>query len=220
LVNILILDDHGVVRRGLRAMLETRADWTVVGEAADGRTGIDMARDLQPDVVIIDIAMPKMNGLDATRHLRQVSPKSAVLIFTMVDSEELIREVFSAGARGYLLKSDADRLIVAAVEALAAGKPFLNPSASVHVLDEYLRGTGTKLAEQEPLTLREREVAQAICEGLANKEIAHRLGISFKTVESHRASLMRKIHAHSVLDIVRFAERNNITFAGPGRPDR
>jgi DNA-binding NarL/FixJ family response regulator len=219
-VNILILDDHGVVRRGLRAMLETRADWTVVGEAADGRTGIDMARDLQPDVVIIDIAMPKMNGLDATRHLRQVSPKSAVLIFTMVDSEELIREVFSAGARGYLLKSDADRLIVAAVEALAAGKPFLNPSASVHVLDEYLRGTGTKLAEQEPLTLREREVAQAICEGLANKEIAHRLGISFKTVESHRASLMRKIHAHSVLDIVRFAERNNITFAGPGRPDR
>jgi DNA-binding NarL/FixJ family response regulator len=220
LVNILILDDHGVVRRGLRAMLETRADWTVVGEAADGRTGIDMARDLQPDVVIIDIAMPKMNGLDATRHLRQVSPKSAVLIFTMVDSEELIREVLSAGARGYLLKSDADRLIVAAVEALAAGKPFLNPSASVHVLDEYLRGTGTKLAEQEPLTLREREVAQAICEGLANKEIAHRLGISFKTVESHRASLMRKIHAHSVLDIVRFAERNNITFAGPGRPDR
>ncbi|MEN0073570.1 MAG: response regulator transcription factor [Paracraurococcus sp.] len=219
-MNILILDDHGVVRRGLRAMLETRADWTVVGEAADGRTGIDMARDLQPDVVIIDIAMPKMNGLDATRHLRQVSPKSAVLIFTMVDSEELIREVFSAGARGYLLKSDADRLIVAAVEALAAGKPFLNPSASVHVLDEYLRGTGTKLAEQEPLTLREREVAQAICEGLANKEIAHRLGISFKTVESHRASLMRKIHAHSVLDIVRFAERNNITFAGPGRPDR
>ncbi|WP_368040501.1 response regulator [Roseicella sp. DB1501] len=219
-MNILILDDHGVVRRGLRAMLETRADWTVVGEAADGRAGIELARDLQPDVVIIDIAMPKMNGLDATRHLRQVSPKSAVLIFTMVDSEELIREVFSAGARGYLLKSDADRLIMAAVEALAAGKPFLNPSASVHILDEYLRGAGTKLAEQEPLTLREREVAQAICEGLANKEIAHRLGISFKTVESHRASLMRKIHAHSVLDVVRFAERNNITFAGPGRPDR
>ena len=212
LVRILILDDHAVVRRGLRTVLEAQSGWTVVGEAADGRSGVEMARQLQPDVVVADIAMPVMNGLDATRRIREISPRSAILVFTMIDSEELVRDVLSAGARGYLLKSDIDRLVVTAVEALSAGLPFLNTAASERVLEGYLRNPNATRAGHEPLTLREREVCQAVAEGLTNKEAARRLGISLKTIETHRSSLMRKIGAHNTLEIARYAARNKITF--------
>ncbi len=208
---ILIVDDHLVVRRGLRAILEAQPGWAVVGEAENGLEGVELAESLQPDVVIMDVAMPMMNGIEATRRIKSVSPNTAVLVFTMVDSEELVRDVLSAGARGYLLKSDAERQIVAAVESLAAGRPFLSAVAAERILEAYLRGPGPNAAPPEPLTPREREVTQAIAEGLTNKEIARRLGISVKTVETHRATLMRKIGARSAVDVARYAARNNIT---------
>jgi DNA-binding NarL/FixJ family response regulator len=214
LPRILITDDHLVVRRGLRSILEAQPGWTVVGEAENGLEAVELAERLHPDVVIMDIAMPMMNGIEATRRIKASSPRTAVLVFTMVDSEELVRDVLAAGARGYLLKSDADRMIVTAVESLADGRPFLSAVAAERVLEAYLRGPGPNAAPPEPLTPREREVTQAIAEGLTNKEIARRLGISVKTVETHRATLMRKIGARSAVDVARYAARNNIT-VGP-----
>jgi DNA-binding NarL/FixJ family response regulator len=211
LPRILIVDDHLVVRRGLRAILEAQPGWTVLGEAENGLEAVEMAEALHPDVVIMDIAMPMMNGIEATRRIKAASPRTAVLVFTMVDSEELVRDVLAAGARGYLLKSDADRQIVTAIESLAAGRPFLSAVAAERVLEAYLRGPGPNAAPPEPLTPREREVTQAIAEGLTNKEIARRLGISVKTVETHRATLMRKIGARSAVDVARYAARNNIS---------
>jgi DNA-binding NarL/FixJ family response regulator len=211
LPRILIVDDHLVVRRGLRSILEAQPGWTVVGEAENGLEAVEMAEALHPDVIVMDIAMPMMNGIEATRRIKAVSPRTAVLVFTMVDSEELVRDVLAAGARGYLLKSDADRMIVTAIESLAAGRPFLSAVAAERVLEAYLRGPGPNAAPPEPLTPREREVTQAIAEGLTNKEIARRLGISVKTVETHRATLMRKIGARSAVDVARYAARNNIT---------
>jgi len=213
LPRILIVDDHAVVRRGLRAILEAQPGWEVVGEASNGGEAVDLAERLQPDVVILDIAMPVMNGLDTTRRIKAACPRTAVLVFTVADSDELVRDVLAAGARGYLLKSDAERLIVAAVDSLAAGRPFLNPIAAERVLEVYLRGPSGVVAHTEPLTPREREVTRAIAEGLTNKEIARRLGISVKTVETHRATLMRKIGARSAVDVARYAARNNIGFS-------
>ena len=212
LPRILIVDDHTVVRRGLRAILEAQPGWDVVGETSSGAEAVELAERLQPDVVIMEIALPVTSGLDATRSIRAACPRTAVLVFTQVDSDELVRDVLSAGARGYLLKSDAERMIVAAVESLAAGRPFLNPVAAERVLEAYLRGPAAGVVHSEPLTPREREVTQAIAEGLTNKEIARRLGISVKTVETHRATLMRKIGARSAVDVARYAARNNITF--------
>lgn len=212
LVTILTADDHPVVRRGLRGLLESREGWMVVGEAADGHTAVDLAIQLRPDVVVMDIAMPGLNGLEATRQIRTLSPHTEILVFTMIESEELVRKVLAAGARGYLLKSDLDQSVVAAVEALA-NKPFFNPDISEKILQGYLRGAVTgRAAADDPLTPRKREVVQAIAEGLSNKEISRRLGIGVKTVETHRASVMRKIGAHSALDVARYAARNDITF--------
>jgi DNA-binding NarL/FixJ family response regulator len=217
LLSILVADDHSVVRRGLRGILEAREGWTVVGEAEDGRTAVTLAGQLRPDVAIMDIAMPGLNGLEATRLIRTASPATEILVFTMVESEELVRKVLSAGARGYLLKSDLDQAIVAAVEALAAHKPYFNRSISEQILQGYLRGLragdaapATETGEQ--LTPRERQIAQAIAEGQSNKDIARKLDISVKTVETHRTSLMRKIGARSALEVARYAARNAITF--------
>jgi DNA-binding NarL/FixJ family response regulator len=161
--------------------------------------------------------MPGLNGLEATRQIRTLCPKTEILVFTMIESEELVHKVLAAGARGYLLKSDVDRLVLAAVEALATHKPFFNPDISEKVLQGYLRGGAREAASglgasSGPLTPREREVVQAIAEGLSNKDISRRLGISVKTVETHRASMMRKIGAHTALDVARYAARNDITF--------
>jgi DNA-binding NarL/FixJ family response regulator len=216
LLSILVADDHSVVRRGLRGILEAREGWTVVGEAEDGRTAVTLAGQLRPDVAIMDIAMPGLNGLEATRLIRTASPATEILVFTMVESEELVRKVLSAGARGYLLKSDLDQAIVAAVEALAAHKPYFNRSISEQILQGYLRGLragdAAPATETGELTPRERQIAQAIAEGQSNKDIARKLDISVKTVETHRTSLMRKIGARSALEVARYAARNAITF--------
>jgi DNA-binding NarL/FixJ family response regulator len=212
-VRILLADDHPMVRRGLRGLLESHEGWTIVGEAADGRAAVDLAVQLHPDVVVMDIAMPGLNGLEATRQIRMLSPQSEILVFTMVESEELVRKVLTAGARGYLLKSDLDQLVVTAVAALANHKAFFNSNISEQVLQGYLQGGAPgRAATGEPLTPREREIVQAVAEGLSNKEMARRFGISVKTVETHRTSMMRKIGAHTALDVARYAARNAITF--------
>jgi len=214
-VRILLADDHDVVRHGLRHLLEQQEGWTVCGEASGGRQAVEMARSLQPDVAVLDVTMPDLNGLEATRQIRKASPRTEVLVFTMHESEHLVREVLAAGAKGYMLKSDAARSIVAAVEALAARKPYFNWKVSETILEGFLRaaaaGSEDGTEANEPLTPREREIAQLLAEGRSNKEVATRLDISVKTVETHRASLMRKIGARSVVDIVRYALRNKLT---------
>jgi DNA-binding NarL/FixJ family response regulator len=211
-MRILLADDHDVVRRGLRQLLEDHEGWTVCGEATTGRQAVEMAKELRPHLVILDLTMPDLNGLEATRHIRKELPSTQVLVFTMHESEQLVREVLAAGAKGYVLKSDAARLIVSAVEALAQGKPYFNLNVSAALLDAFLRGIeNDKHGMTDPLTGREREIAQLLAEGKSNKQIATLLGISLKTVESHRAAIMRKLNAHSVVDIVRYAVRNNLT---------
>ncbi len=210
-LRILLADDHDVVRRGLRQMLEQRQDWEVCGEAGTGRQAVEMAAKLVPHVVVLDLTMPELNGLEATRQIRKAQPSTEVLIFTMHESEQLIREVLAAGARGYLLKSDAAALIVSAIETLARHKPFFNSKVSETILDAFLRRSDADSPPSDPLTAREREIVQLLAEGKNNKQIAGLLGITPKTVETHRATVMRKIDAHSVVDIVRYAVRNKLT---------
>jgi DNA-binding NarL/FixJ family response regulator len=213
LVRILIADDHEVVRRGVRALLEARAAWEVVGEAATGREAVEMATRLKPDVAIVDITMPDLNGLEATRRIRKVAPRTEVLILTMHDSEQVVREVLDAGARGYLLKSDAGRDLIAAVEALRQHKPFFTSTVSKMLLRAYVKST--RPADEgavawTQLSAREREITQLLAEGKSNKEVATALNISVKTVETHRSNIMRKLDLHSLSDLVRYAVRNRI----------
>jgi len=171
-----------------------------------------MAKELMPHLVILDLTMPELNGLEATRQIRKELPSTQVLVFTMHESEQLVREVLAAGAKGYVLKSDAARLIISAVEALAQGKPYFNLNVSATLLAAFLRGMeNEKPGMTDALTGREREIAQLLAEGKSNKQIATLLDISLKTVESHRAAIMRKLDAHSIVDIVRYAVRNNLT---------
>lgn len=214
MVRILLADDHDVVRHGLRYLLEQQEGWTVCGEAGGGREAVEMARRLQPDVAVLDVAMPDLNGLEATRQIRKASARTEVLVFTMHESEQLVREVLAAGAKGYLLKSDAARSIVAAVEALAARRPYFNWKASETILEGFLRAAAAADGQAkgaEPLTPREREIAQLLAEGRSNKEVANRLDIGVSTVVTHRSALMRKIGARTVVDIVRYAVRNRLT---------
>ena len=215
MVRILLADDHDIVRRGLRQFLEEQPGWKVVGEAVTGRQAVELAKQLTPDVAILDLQLPELNGLEATRQLRSAVPSTEVLIFTMHDSEQLIREVLTAGARGYLLKSDASSYIASAVEALAQHRPFFNWKVSETILEGFLRG-GAPTGEgvlRDPLSAREREIVQLLAEGKSNKQISAHLNISVKTVETHRAMIMRKLDAHSVVDIVRYAVRNKLTSA-------
>lgn len=212
-VRILVADDHDVVRQGLRSLLETQSGWEVCAEAVTGREAVKKAKESKPDVVVMDISMPELNGLEATRQILKAVPQAEVLILTMHDSEELIREVLDAGARGYVLKSDAGRDLVAAVDALRQHNPFLTSRVSEMVLHGYLR-RDTHSNKEEParsrLTQREREVVQLLAEGKSNKETAATLGISVKTAETHRANIMNKLGLHSVTELVRYAVRNKI----------
>src|SRR6195256_1374372 len=209
-LRILLVDDHAVVRRGVRSLLESQEGWEVCGEASTGRDAVDQSRRLRPDVVVMDLSLPELNGLDATRHILNDAPETEVLVLTMHQSEELARDVLQAGARGYVLKSDADENLIAAVENLRQHKPFLTPTVTEFVLDGYIRDGADQDAARGAVTAREREIIQLIAEGKSNKKAASALRISVKTIEAHRANIMRKLHLHSVSDLVRYAIRNKI----------
>jgi len=212
-LRVLIADDHEVVRRGLRALIDGHPGWETCGEAATGREAVEKSGELKPDVIVMDITMPGLNGLDATRQVLKAVPNTQVLILTVHASEQLVRDVLAAGARGYVLKSDAGRDLVAAIDALAHHKPFFTPTLAEMVL----RGQGRPLkagegsiTTQSPLSSREREILQLLAEGKSNKEVATALNISVKTVETHRAKIMQKLDLHSITDLVHYAIRNNL----------
>jgi DNA-binding NarL/FixJ family response regulator len=214
MLRILIADDHEVARRGIRAVLESHPGWEVCGEAKDGRETVDLAGKLSPDLILLDIGMPNLNGLEAARQILAISPDAAILILTMHDSDHVVREVLRAGARGFLLKSDAGRDLVAAVEALQRQRTFFTTRVSQMVLDGYLDRDNREIAPEEAsgdvLTTREREVIQLLAEGKTSKEVAVTLNLSVKTAETHRTNLMRKLDLHSVADLTRYAVRNGI----------
>jgi DNA-binding NarL/FixJ family response regulator len=207
---ILIADDHEVVRRGIRALIEGHTGWEVCAEATDGREAVEKAIELHPDIVLLDVGMPNLNGLDAARQILAANPRTRVLILTMHDSEQIVREVLEVGARGFLLKSDAARDLVAAVEALQRRTTFFTSSVAEIVLNGYLNRRGDDKLVKDRLTAREREVVQLLAEGKTSKEVAVALKLSVKTAETHRTNVMRKLDLHSVADLVRYAVRNNI----------
>jgi DNA-binding NarL/FixJ family response regulator len=209
-LSILIVDDHAVVRRGVRALLESQPGWEVSAEASNGREAVDLAKRLQPDIVVMDLSLPELNGLDATRQILKESPRSEVLVLTMHHSEELARNVLQAGARGYVLKSDADDSLVTAVRNLSRHRPFLSSAVTEFVLDDYVRRTDDAAITVAAVTPREREIIQLLAEGRSNKEVASALSVSVKTIEAHRANVMRKLRLRSVSDLVRYAIRNGI----------
>jgi DNA-binding NarL/FixJ family response regulator len=211
-VRLVVVDDHGVVRRGVRALLESHPGWQVVGEGRNGRDAVELVRTLHPDVIILDLSMPDMNGLEATRRIVEESPQTEVLVLTMHHSEQLAREVLQAGARGYLLKSDADQNLIAAVENLSQHKPFLTSTVTEFVLEGYMHLTDRAEDDEGAamVTPREREIIQLVAEGHSSKETAAVLEVSVKTVEAHRANIMRKLRLRSVSDLVRYAIRNQI----------
>ena len=209
---IVIADDHEMVRRGLAATLADDPRWTVVAQAANGRDAAELVAIHEPDIAILDLSMPELNGLDATRRILAARPETSVLILTAHESEQLVREVLSAGARGYVLKSDAGRILVRAVEALLEGQTFFTSKVARLVLEGYLRGGGSSEPQDSATTLsvREREIVQLLAEGASNKDVARSLGISVKTAETHRANIMRKMGFASLSDLVKYAVRNKI----------
>jgi len=212
-LRILVADDHALMRRGMRAILESQPGWSVCGEAHTGREAVAKAGQLRPDIVILDICMPELNGIEATRQIRKVSPRSEVLILSVHHSDHLIRDLLDAGARGYLVKSDADSELVTAIESLARRKPFFTSYATEMLVNGFA-GDGSSPTQLDPtaerLTGREREIVQLLAEGKSSKEVASTLNISTKTAETHRANIMRKLDFHSVGEIVRYAVRNQI----------
>lgn len=211
-ISILIADDHAVVRRGLRALLETQPQWKVVGEASNGREAVEKAELLHPKVVILDIGMPKLNGLDAAALIFKADPKTRILMLTMHAADELIQRTLRAGAGGYVLKSDAERDLITAVEALLHNKMFFTAAASQVVLEHLREGHRKKDQDltTDRLSVREREVVQLLAEGKSNKEIGASLHISKRTVDHHRARIMDKLHVQSVGELVLYAVRNKI----------
>ena len=213
-LRILLADDHDIVRHGVRMLIEKEAAWEVCGEAADGRKAVALTEQLTPDVVVMDMGMPELNGLDAARQIKRSLPKTEVLIFTGEESEQLIHEVFAAGARSYILKSDINSHLVAAIRALGEHKHYFTNRISEIVFARYVDGeSGAGKEKTEGPTPREREIVQLLSEGKSNKDVAALLGISIKTVETHRAAVMRKLRLDSFADLVRYAIRNKIIAA-------
>jgi DNA-binding NarL/FixJ family response regulator len=213
-LRILIADDHEVVRRGLCTLLQTREDWEVCGEAKDGREAVEKAKQVGPDVVILDVGMPNLNGVAATRQLIQQNPQQKVIVLTIMDSDQVIREALDAGARGFVLKSDAARDLISAVEALQHNRMFFTPRVSDMVLAGFLdrgcNGSNGESPKLPTLTSREREVIQLLAEGKSSKEVASLLNLSTKTAETHRSNIMRKLDIHSIRDLVVYAVKNDI----------
>ena len=211
-LRILVADDHTLVRQGLRKILESQPGWTVVGEGGDGRDAVQQTMDVQPDVVIMDIAMPRLNGVEALQQIERRNPSARVLVLSMYADEAYVTRAVRAGAAGYLLKDSADVDLIQAVAALAEGKSFFSPAVARVLLDEYVRQLAERgIADRfETLSEREREVFQLIAEGHSNKEVATMLHISPTTVETHRAHIMEKLDLHNTADIVLCAVRKGI----------
>jgi DNA-binding NarL/FixJ family response regulator len=212
-LRILIADDHDVMREGTRAVIERQPGWEVCGVAATGREAVEQAFALEPDIVVMDMSMPELNGLDAAVQIRRRLPQTEILIFTAHETDELIREVFEAGAKSFIFKSDAHHFLVEAIQSLSQHKPFFTNKVSEVLFAEILnRSEDTSHAAQTStrLTAREREIVQLLSEGRSNQEVADALGISVRTAETHRASILRKLGLDSVASLVRYAIRNKI----------
>jgi DNA-binding NarL/FixJ family response regulator len=207
MIKILLADDHALVRHGFRMILAAQPDMEIAGEAGNGREAVELAQKLKPDVVVMDVAMPELNGIEATRRIIELAPRARVLALSMHKDAVYVREILRAGARGYLLKDSADADLIAAVRAVAKGEGYLSPGVSDAVLSDYRRHVTDPL---DLLTSREREVLQLIAEGKTNKEIATSLSLSVYTVEAHRGRLMEKLNLHSTGELVRFAVRSGL----------
>ena len=207
MIRILLADDHSLVRQGFSMILGTQPDMEIVGQAGNGNEAVELAEKLKPDVVVMDVAMPDLNGIEATRRLAASLPRTRVLALSMHKDSVYVREILRAGARGYLLKDSGDADLVAAVRAIAKGEGYISPSVSDAVLSDYRKHVTDPL---DLLTSREREVLQHIAEGKTNKEIATGLNLSVYTVEAHRGRIMEKLNLHSTGELVRFALRNGL----------
>jgi DNA-binding NarL/FixJ family response regulator len=208
MLRILLVEDHAIVRRGVRSLIEGRAGWQLVGETADGAEGLQLALSDPPDVAIIDISLPRLDGIELTRQLKAARPEVRVLLFTVHDEEEAVRRGLEAGARGYLLKTDAESELEAALTALGSNRPYFSATISEMLL---AAGSGrTRKTLQETLTARETEVLRLIARGHANREIARVLGVTPKTVETHRAAVMRKLEVRTAAQLVRYGVKQGI----------
>jgi DNA-binding NarL/FixJ family response regulator len=212
-LRILVADDHDLVRRGIRGLLRSRRGWRVIGEAANGREAVEQANRLKPDVAVVDVSMPELDGLQATRQIRDASPNTEVVILTMHESDQMVRRVLEAGALGYVLKSDLAANLVQAVKHVSAGQLFLTPRVSDIVMKGFLKNgkqaDRPERAELRP-TPRQAEIIRLLAEGKANKMIAGYLGISIRTVETHRAKIMQKFGLHSLAELLHYAIRQKI----------
>ena len=220
-LRILVADDHELVRHGIRGLLRGRRGWKVIAEAANGREALEKANKLKPDVVIVDVSMPELDGLQATRQIRETTPNTEVVVLTMHEADQMVRRVLEAGARAYVLKSDLAAHLVNAVEDVSAGKLFLTPRVSDIVLKGFLKTRGPsepKEHSQTRPTPREVEIIRLLAEGKANKKIATELGITIRTVETHRAKIMLKLGLHSLTELIHYAIRHEI-FSAPGTSD-
>ncbi len=206
-IRILLADDHAVVRQGFKMILDAQADMEILGEAGNGREAVELAEKLHPDVVVMDVAMPELNGIEATRRLVQSAPHTRVLALSMHKDSVYVREILRAGARGYLLKDSPAGDLLAAVRAVASGEGYLSPGVADAVLDDYRRHVTNPI---DLLSSREREVLQLLAEGKTNKEIATLLNLSVYTVDAHRGRIMEKLNLHSINELVRFAVRNGL----------
>ncbi|HEU0138316.1 MAG TPA: response regulator transcription factor [Bryobacteraceae bacterium] len=204
---VLLADDHSIVRQGFRMILAGQPDFDVVGEAANGRHAVELAAELHPDVVVMDVSMPELNGIEATRRIGEISPRTRVIALSMHKDAVYVREILRAGARGYLLKDSMDTDLIGAVRAVARGEGYISPAVSDAVLNDYRKHVKDPL---DLLSSREREVLQLIAEGKTNKEIANGLKLSVYTVEAHRGRIMEKLNLHSAGEMVRFAIRNGL----------
>jgi DNA-binding NarL/FixJ family response regulator len=209
-LRILIADDHPLVRHGLRSVLEAQEGWTVCGEAEDGRSAVKLGLELKPDVFLIDVTMPELNGLDATRQICRERSDAAILILTMHESDQLRADLIRAGARGCLLKSDSPRQLLAAVEAVASGKQYFTHRVTGPIGSNERSPNHTTVETPVRLSAREREIVQLLAEGRTNKEIAALLSIAYKTVDAHRTNIMKRLNMHSLADLVRYAVRERI----------
>jgi two-component system, NarL family, response regulator NreC len=206
-IRILLADDHTIVRQGFRLILSSQPDMEIVGEAGNGREAVELAASLTPDVAVMDVAMPELNGIEATRRIAASSPKTRVLALSMHKDSVYVREILRAGARGYLLKDSIDTDLLAAVRAVAKGEGYLSPAVSDAVLSDYRQHVTDPI---DRLSSREREVLQMIAEGKTNKEIASTLNLSVYTIDAHRGHIIEKLNLHSTGELVRFAVRNGL----------